>query len=132
MPERERAWACRGVRGAVAVGDEDGALEGAVGELLLQLLRRNEASAEDVAAAIFTIPEDLRGLNPAAAARACGFEAVPLLAVREHGGDQRVGRCLRVLLLLNTPRRQEEVRHAYLGEAAVLRPDLVGVPEVGR
>jgi chorismate mutase len=45
--------------------------------------------------------------------------------VREHGGDRRVERCLRVLVLLNTELGQRELRHAFLRGARVLRPDLM-------
>lgn len=119
--------ACRGVRGATTVDGESGAqgLAVAVAEMLTRILDDNGASPEDAAAVIFTVPEDLLGVNPAAAARACGFESVPLLAVREHGGDGRVPRCLRVLVLLNTTLEQRELRHAYLRGAQVLRPDLL-------
>ncbi|MGA8207233.1 MAG: chorismate mutase [Candidatus Dormiibacterota bacterium] len=118
--------ACRGVRGATTVDgdDQDGSLAGAVGEMLLTILEDNRATREDVAAVIFTVSEDLAGTNPAAAARSRGFDDVPLLVVREHGGDQRVGHCVRVLVLLNTVLRQSELRHAYLRGAGVLRPDL--------
>ncbi|MGB6770933.1 MAG: chorismate mutase [Candidatus Dormiibacterota bacterium] len=118
--------ACRGVRGAttVDVKDKDESLAEAVGEMLLRILGDNGAVREDVAAVIFTVSEDLAGTNPAAAARAQGFESVPLLVVREHGGDQRVGRCVRVLVLLNTVLGQSDLRHAYLRGAEVLRPDL--------
>ncbi|MGC1184007.1 MAG: chorismate mutase [Candidatus Dormiibacterota bacterium] len=118
--------ACRGVRGATSVdggGDRD--LEAAVGELLGQILVQNRAKSADIAAVIFTVPDDLRGINPAAAARARGFQSVPLLVVREHGGDDRVARCLRVLVLLNTTRTQAQMVHAYSGGAELLRPDLV-------
>lgn len=130
-PRRRRTVAaisaCRGVRGATSVesATDSPALTLAVGEMLGQILRDNQASTEDIAAVIFTVPEDLRGANPAAAARAQGFQSVPLLVVREHGGDERVARCLRVLVLLNTTLGQGEVRHSYLREARVLRPDLV-------
>ncbi|HVB54537.1 MAG TPA: chorismate mutase [Candidatus Acidoferrales bacterium] len=119
--------ACRGVRGATSVDDpaDGAALAAAVGEMLGQILQQNQASTEDIAAVIFTVPDDLQGVNPAAAARRHGFESVPLLVVREHGGDERVARCLRVLLLLNTTLGQAEVRHAYLRGARVLRPDLL-------
>jgi chorismate mutase len=118
--------ACRGVRGAttVDVQDHDDSLTEAVGEMLLKILEDNDAAREDIAAVIFTVSDDLAGTNPAAAARAHGFDSVPLLVVREHGGDQRVGRCIRVLVLLNTMLRQLDVRHAYLRGAEVLRPDL--------
>ncbi|MFZ0167911.1 MAG: chorismate mutase [Candidatus Dormiibacterota bacterium] len=118
--------ACRGVRGATTVDVEakDESLAEAVGEMLLRILGDNHAVREDVAAVIFTVSEDLAGTNPAAAARAHGFESVPLLVVREHGGDQRVGHCVRVLVLLNTVLGQMDLRHAYLRGAEVLRPDL--------
>ncbi|MGH7697177.1 MAG: chorismate mutase [Candidatus Dormibacteria bacterium] len=129
MRDEASPQSCRGVRGAAAVDVGEDGLGRAVGELLARLLGENRAQASDVAAAIFTVPEDLRGSNPAAAARTCGFEAVPLLVVREDGGDSRVPRCLRVLLLLNTPLTQAQVHHVYLGAAAELRPDLLAFGE---
>lgn len=117
--------ACRGVRGATTVdGLGPDAVGEAVAELLDELQTANGLSPEDVAALIFTLPSDLAGTNPAAAARQHGWSAVPLLMVREHGGDTRVPRCLRALLLWNTPKPQSEVRHAYLRAARELRPDL--------
>ena len=121
--ERE-GTACRGVRGATTLDTAPGAADSSCVELLEHLLEANEASIEDVAAAIFTLDDDLAGENPAAAARAAGWELVPLLMVREHGADARVPRCLRVLLLVNTPRSQADVHHVYLRGAEVLRPDL--------
>lgn len=122
-----RITACRGVRGATTVdpGAGERGLDDVVGEMLGLILDENGATLEDVAAVIFSVPDDLAGVNPAAAARARGFESVPLLAVREHGGDARVSRCLRVLVLVNTSLGQRELRHAYLRGARVLRPDLL-------
>jgi chorismate mutase len=120
----EDRMACRGIRGATTIDGAPGAMEAFSVELLERLLEANEASLQDVAAAIFTLDEDLAGENPAAAARTAGWDAVPLLMVREHGADARVGRCLRVLLLVNTTRPQAAIRHVYLRDAAVLRPDL--------
>src|SRR6266545_3066374 len=83
----EGTTACRGVRGAITVeGEGPEAVEDAVGELIEVLLGSNGIGAEDLAAAIFTVPDDLIGANPAAAARAHGWSGVPLLMVREHGG----------------------------------------------
>ena len=87
-------------------------------------MAENGCRVEEIAAAIFTVPDDLAGSNPAAAAREHGWDRVPLLAVREHGGDQRAPRCLRILVLWNTSRSQADVRHRYLRGAAILRPDL--------
>jgi chorismate mutase len=121
--ERE-GTTCRGVRGATTLDDAPGAADSSCVELLERMLESNDASVQDVAAAIFTLDEDLAGENPAAAARAAGWELVPLLMVREHGADDRVVRCLRVLVLVNTNRSQADIRHVYLRGAEVLRPDL--------
>jgi chorismate mutase len=120
--------ACRGVRGATTIDAGPAGMDAGCVELLGRMLEANEASLEDVAAAIFTLDDDLAGENPAAAARAAGWDLVPLLMVREHGADARVPRCLRVLLLVNTTRSQAQVRHVYLRDAAVLRPDLTPAP----
>ncbi len=121
--------ACRGLRGAITVnGEGPDAVRDATVELLKALVTGNGCEVEDIAAAIFTVPDDLAGSNPAAAARQSGWDRVPLLAVREHGGEARVPRCLRVLLLWNTSRPQADIRHAYLRGAAVLRPDLQAGP----
>ncbi len=101
-------------------------VEAATVELLDALVASNGCVLEDLAAAIFTVPDDLPDANPAAAARAHGWELVPLLLVREHGGATAIARCLRVLVLWNTTRTQGEIRHTYLGPAAALRPDLAG------
>lgn len=120
----ERGLACRGIRGATVVDDRG--VEIVTAELLDAIVSRNGCALEDVAVAIFTIPDDLPQANPAAAARASGWELVPLLLVREHGGATAIARCLRVLVLWNTTRSQREIQHCYLGPAAALRPDLAG------
>jgi len=124
----EERTACRGVRGATTIDGAPGAMEACSVELLERMLEANGASVPDVAAAIFTLDDDLAGENPAAAARTAGWNLVPLLMVREHGADGRVPRCLRVLLLVNTTRPQAAIRHVYLRDAAVLRPDLTPTP----
>ena len=119
------ASACRGIRGATTVTVLDPAsIAEATEELLDEMRRANGFGLDDVAAAIFTLPDEMAGANPAAAARAIGWGSVPLLMVREHGGDARIPMCLRVLLLVNTTLRQSDVRHAYLRDAVALRPDL--------
>jgi chorismate mutase len=121
------AVACRGIRGAITVeGEGPDAVRDATVELLDSLLAENGCHLGEIAAVIFTVTDDLPRANPAAVARTRGWERVPLLVVREHGGGVEVPRCLRALLLWNTPRAQADIRHVYLRGAAVLRPDLEG------
>ncbi len=118
--------ACRGIRGAitVAAAADQEPISAAVSELLEAMTVPNAVQPDQVAALVFTIPDDLGPVNPAAAARAIGYGNVPLLMVKEHGGDTRVGRCLRALMLVNSTLTQPQIRHAYLGGAASLRSDL--------
>src|SRR2546430_13844280 len=91
--------ACRGVGGATTVeGEAQDAVGDATAELLDALRQANGLALEDLAAAIFTVGDDLAGSSPAAAAREHGWAAVPLLVVRE-GGDTSVPGFIRVLLL---------------------------------
>ncbi len=124
------AKVCRGVRGAISV-DRDGqqAFRRATVELLDRVVTANGCDLSDIGALIFTVPDDLANSNPAAIAREHGWSSIPLLMVKEHGGDTRVERCLRILLLWNTSRAQADIRHVYLGEASVLRPDVRDVDE---
>jgi chorismate mutase len=125
VAQEDRATACRGIRGAITVdGDGRAGMPAAVEELLEGIVDANGCLAEDVAAAIFTVTDDLPGTNPAAAARAWGWDSVPLLTVAEYPGDTGVPRCVRVLVLWNTSRPQAAVRHVYLKGASALRPDL--------
>lgn len=118
--------ACRGIRGAITVDEDRGQhpMTQATRELLDAIVRENGCRSEELAAIVFTVTDDLAGHNPAAAARAHGFGDVPLLQVREHGGEPDVARCLRVLLLWNTTSTQAQIKHVYLKGAAALRPDL--------
>jgi chorismate mutase len=128
MDEPAAGTACRGIRGATTVdGDEAGGVLSATVELLDALIEANGCRLDDLAAVVFTVTEDLQGSNPAAAARGHGWGSVPLLVLREHGGDSAVERCLRVLVLWNTSRAQADIRHVYLRGARALRPDLAGL-----
>lgn len=124
IAEQERPLACRGIRGAIDVGPDG--IEAATRELLGAIVERNGCALEDIASVMFQMPDDLPMENPAAAARALGWDRVPLMLVREHPVSLTIPRCLRVLVLWNTARTQAEIRHAYLGRAAALRPDLAG------
>ncbi|MEA2509354.1 MAG: chorismate mutase [Actinomycetota bacterium] len=121
----QQQWGCRGVRGAITTGANDAvAVEEATKVLLDSLIEANDCRLEDIAAAIFTVPDELAGLNPSAAARKHGWSAVPLLAVREQASGGLIDNCLRVLLLWNTSTPQDGIRHVYLRGASALRPDL--------
>ncbi|ACX52398.1 chorismate mutase [Ammonifex degensii KC4] len=115
----------RGIRGAITVKENtrEAILE-ATKELLLALVRENKLAVEDIAGIFFTLTPDLNAEFPALAARELGWHYVPLLCAREIDVPGSLPRVIRVLLLANTEKSQEEIKHLYLREAAVLRPDL--------
>lgn len=113
----------RGVRGATtATANTREAICSATQELLRRLIEANEIPMEEIASAFFTVTDDLDAEYPALAAREMGWVYVPLLCAREIAVPGGLPRCIRVLLHVNTEKTQEQIRHIYLREAAILRP----------
>jgi chorismate mutase len=116
---------CRGIRGATTVErNEREEILMATTELLQLMVRKNELHVEDIASAIFTVTEDLDAEFPAAAARQLGWDEVALMCMREIPVPNSLGKCIRVLLHVNTTRTASEIRHVYIREAVTLRPGL--------
>jgi chorismate mutase len=115
----------RGIRGATqAERDEPEAILSATEQLLIAIRERNRFELEDVASALFTVTQDLRSAFPASAARRLGWTSVPLLNFTEIPVPGDLPRLVRTMILINTPLRQDEIVHVYLGGAVTLRPDL--------
>lgn len=118
--------AVRGIRGATTVTkDCSEEIIAATLELLKELLETNDIQDfEEIASAVFTTTKDLNSTFPAEAARQMGMSAVPLLCAREIPVEGSMPLCIRVLLHLNTDKKQGEMKHIYLREAKKLRPDV--------
>jgi chorismate mutase len=118
--------AYRGIRGATTVNaNREETIIGATRQLLEQIVTANGLAAEDVASVIFTATPDLNAAYPARAAREMGWVHVPLLCMQEMAVPGSLEQCVRVLVLWNTDRPPDQIRHVYLGRARALRPDLV-------
>ena len=124
-PGKGERMVCRGIRGAITA-DEDspGEIMAATTELLFAMQEANGFLPDQLAAAFFTATPDLVSSFPAAAARALGWDLVPLLDATEIPVPDAQPRCIRVLLLWNCDREQSQIQHRYLRGAARLRPDL--------
>ncbi len=115
----------RGVRGAIDVpANEAGQVLEATRELLLEMLKSNSLQEGDIAAIFFTATADLDAVFPAEAARQLGWNSVPLLCAREIDVPGSLPKCVRVLMLVNSSKTAEEIRHIYLRGASVLREEL--------
>lgn len=117
----------RGIRGAItSPSNTAAAIVAATERLLRGMTEANGVAPEAIAAVFFTTTADLNAEFPAAAARALGWNKVPLLCGHEMNVAGRLASCIRVLMLVNTAAEQGEVRHLYLDGAERLRPDLAG------
>lgn len=117
----------RGIRGAITVEENTAeAVITATQEVVTAMLEANEIATEDIGAAIFSATEDITAAFPAKGARALpGFDMVPLFDARQMEVEGALTMCIRVLLLVDTDKKQKEIKHIYRGRAQNLRPDLV-------
>ncbi|MSP78759.1 MAG: chorismate mutase [Dehalococcoidia bacterium] len=115
--------ACRGIRGATtAEANTRDAIAKATQELLEELIKANDIRPENVAAAIFSTTRDLTAAYPATTARVhFGWTHVAFMSTHEQEVPDDLKHCIRVLVLVNTEKKQEEVRFVYLKEAVALR-----------
>ena len=124
----------RGIRGATtAEANTAEAISDATEELLGELIGLNDLDPSEICFAYFTTTPDLTAEYPAYAARRLGWLDVPLLC--GHDMDVRlpnprgVPKCVRVMLLYNTPLPQSAMRFAYLRGAQAIKADLDALRE---
>lgn len=112
------------LRGAITADRNDpGEILEATTELMRALIEHNSLSPDDVVSCIFTATDDLDAEFPAVAARALGFESVPLLCAREIPVPGSLPRVIRVLIHYY-PGNGGAPNHVYLRGARGLRADL--------
>ena len=116
----------RGVRGAITVEeDTPKKKKKATVELYSKMIEANDIKTEDISHIIFTITKDLKCAFPAKFVRRnFSVQYVPLLCVNEMDIEPSLKKCLRILMVINTDKKQDEIKHIYLGAAKILRSDL--------
>ena len=116
----------RGLRGAISASENSlEAILTATSDLLAAIQAANPSLApEDIASIFFTVTDDLDQAFPALAARQLGWTWTPMLCAREIPVPGSLPRIVRVLIHWNTPLKQTQMQHVYLGDAVKLRPDL--------
>lgn len=115
----------RAVRGAIQVDrDDPEVIHKDTGELMLEVMRRNDLDCEDIISLFFTVTPDLVSSFPAAGARGLGLTEVPMLCATEIGVPNALERVVRLLAHIRTDRPRSAIEHVYLRGAANLRPDL--------
>lgn len=115
----------RAVRGATTV--ENNSVNEIIDEtkvLLSKMIEENNIDENDIISIIFSVTKDLDAAFPAAAARQIGWTNVALMCTNEINVPGSLGKCIRVLMHINTEKNNREIRHVYLKSAKILRPDL--------
>jgi chorismate mutase len=117
------------IRGAITVSENSRQeILSAVAELLNKIVLENNLKKDDIISAIFTMTEDLNAEFPALAARIhLGWNDISMICTREIPVPGSLPKCIRVLIHINTLMDKRDIKHVYLRDAAVLRPDIKGV-----
>ena len=119
----------RGIRGATtAIANTAEAITEATDELLRALVDANDLDVAEICFCYLTTTVDLNAEFPAFAARRLGWVDVPLLCGHDMNvklpNPRGVPMCIRILLLYNTDRPQNTMRHVYMRGALAIKTDL--------
>jgi chorismate mutase len=115
----------RAIRGAVQVeANTPDAISAGTKELLVEIMKANALTHDDVISVLLTATPDLNAAFPAAAAREVGFESTPLLCAVEIDVPGALPRVVRAMATVETELKSDEISHIYLGGAKALRRDI--------
>jgi chorismate mutase len=117
----------RGVRGAITVEkDDSNEIVDATKRLLDEIIEKNQIVAENVAQMLISVTDDILSTFPAKAVRRLdGWAYVPVMCTTEIPVPNSLTKCIRIMMTINTEKKQSEIVHVYLERAEALRPDLV-------
>ena len=115
---------CRGIRGAITVdSNTKESIVSACKDLLKTMIESNEVDVESIAGVWFTTTHDLNAEFPAVAARELGLVKTALMCGHEMNVPGSLQGCLRIMMLINTDKRNEEIVNVYLKGTCSLRGD---------
>lgn len=117
--------ACRGIRGAITVKENEvEQIKSASSRLLKEMIETNNILENDIVSIFFSVTEDLNATFPAKAARELGLNHTPLLCFHEIRVPDGIEKCIRILMHVNSTKSIQDIHHIYLEKAASLRPDI--------
>lgn len=115
----------RAIRGATCLeANTSEQLDERIGELVGEILHRNEVDNDDLISVLITATADISAAFPALSVRKAGLDDVPLLGAVESDVDGGKPLCVRLMVHVHSTRTRGEIQHVYLRGAASLRPDL--------
>jgi monofunctional chorismate mutase len=114
------------IRGATTIqNDKAEEILSATSELLQKTISANQLDINQITAIIFTCTKDISSTYPAKAARDLGIAQAALMCVQEMYVENSLPKCIRICIFYNHDILAEEIKHIYLKNAAILRPDLI-------
>lgn len=118
----------RGFRGATTVkNNEETEMLEETKKLIEEMVHLNDISPASISHVFFSLTSDINATFPAKVSRQIeGWKHVPVMCMQEVEVPNSLEKCIRIMLVAETDRKQEEVHHVFLNEAVKLRPDLVG------
>lgn len=94
-------------------------------ELLEKILSSNNIDIDNIVSIIFTSTKDIKSCYPAEAARNIGIVFAGLMCMQEMDVTDSLEKCIRIIILVNGSRKQNEVKHIYLKNSRKLRLDIL-------
>ncbi|MYL56889.1 chorismate mutase [Virgibacillus halodenitrificans] len=117
----------RGLRGATSVlSNEEGQIITNTKALFEEMVNANDIEANDVSHVFISVTKDLNAAFPAKALRELpGYTFVPVMCMTEIDVPGSLPNCIRIMMVINTEKDQQNIKHIFHNEAVKLRPDLV-------
>ncbi len=94
-------------------------------EMLNTIITENSIDIGQIISIVFTATKDIDAAYPAVAARKLGIVDASLMCVQEMYVENSLKMCIRAMVMIETEKKQNEMKNIYLKGATVLRPDLV-------
>lgn len=92
--------------------------------LLEEIIIKNNIDFDEIISVLFSATKDITAAYPAVAARELGITNAGLMCFQEMDVEDSLKMCIRVLVNIDTYKSQKEMKHIYLKDAKILRPDL--------
>ena len=94
-------------------------------EMLKSIIDENKLDISQIISIVFTATRDIDSAYPAVVARKLGIVDASLMCVQEMYVENSLKMCIRAMVMVETDKKQNEMKNVYLNGATVLRPDLV-------
>jgi len=117
----------RGLRGATTVTkNKEEEILYRTQILIEDMVKTNNIEADMVSHVFISVTADINAVFPAQALRRLeDWTFVPVMCMREIDVPSSLEKCIRVMMVVNTDKKQEHMKHIFHNEAVKLRPDLL-------